>query len=557
MEIELAGSGEVLVKTAMPTLQAAIGLVAAPGTNLSTLHSAEWYRTYFLDPTTGIAGYWFNQTGGDFVLKGRVFEWTHFPEDPDYDDRDAIIDAGRAVLRAGYQALSASQRSSEPDPDTFPQFIFVVARPGANINAGSTGDGGNAVFHVGQEFDFHAHELGHMFGLDHSFDVSNTIWSPDSNRPGEYGHQYCIMSAQTYGNASLNGAAPPFLQQVPEYRNYGPRYSAASQAARGYIDVIDVALPPANDTQTVILTSAGSPGALQPKAARLHGMDGNTYIISYRNPADPFDARLKHPAVVIETVESGHAEQNYPGLHAATFVADIKLPIVYGANDSTFQGPGFAVSILDWEKDNDGPIWIGISQIAPMQLTLEQRQNIEILNEIFDNGTVHFHAGQEIDGKEICAGGTYDWTLWRHEFGIPLEVNVDSIGGLTTTRWFIEGSDIGLPTNTVSALNFSRPTIGYPPLPFGMKSRSTIEVQYEHPTLERLVIYNRSADGVFDLKVSCSVTTRAGTGTITDRVSIIGQVLSIPRFARDEENCRRFRRQKKFPKPRRKHVKRF
>jgi hypothetical protein len=358
---------------------------------------------------------------------------------------------------------------------------------------------------------------------------------------GEYGHRCCIMSARTYGSAKINQGIPAFLPQDAEYSNYGPGYSAASQAARGAVDVINVARPTSGST-AITLRSLGSalhPGpGVPPKAARIVGDDGNTYVISYRNPDDPFDFALTHPAVVIEAVDSGRAEGNYPGIHAATFIDEIRLPLVYGAADSTYQGPGFAVTIVDW--DANSPVSIRISRSAPAQLTLDVKPIIELRNDVFDNGTAHFKGGEY-----ICVGGTYDWTLWRRDFGTPIEVQIDYTAAPAIIDWKIEHAWLTQPADT---LPFTRPTTAYPPLPYGLQSPARVEISYEIERPDRLVIYNRSVDGIFDLTVSCRVSTPVGSGRTSLRITFAGQVLDMPKFDRDRDDCIR-RHRKQAPRP--------
>jgi hypothetical protein len=497
----------------MTRLNVAIILAAANGRKTSGLYSKDWYQDFFLSNQTGLAAYWFNQSCGNFVLEGKVFDWKNFSTDPNFDDRGAMAQAGIALLPA--------------DAGTFDHYIVVVDA-GRAINAG-TDNKKTSVFLVGAEFDFHAHEIGHLFGLEHSFDMSDHYWDSSSNRLGEYGHRYCIMSAQAYGGADINSNPPALVENVAEYTRYGPRYSVASQVGWGWIQPDDVALPSGNGAHTLRLKSAGHPSHGH-KAARIHGTDGNTYIVSYRRAGDPFDQTLSKSVVVVETVEGGRSEQNYPGVHSAALVWYVELPLDYLADNSIFQGPGFAISVADWEDNDNGSVTIQVSRQASRQLTLTHLPKEELVNEIFDAGTIHFEKGQF-----ICVAGTYDWTLRYQEFRIPLEVNVDYLGASEPEiRWKIDIWPVDRDADTVA---FLTRTTTYPPLPYGAQARSPVKLRYEHPAPDQLTLYNSAQYGVYTVKISCSVRTTVGAGDISEYLLVEGQALSMPQFEHDRDLC--------------------
>jgi hypothetical protein len=73
-----------------------------------------------------------------------------------------------------------------------------------------------------------AHEMGHLLGLDHSFDTNSAPWDAyDDNRPGAYGDSLDIMSAKTF--ASL----PATFQGT--FGESGPGLNAVTREGFGWL----------------------------------------------------------------------------------------------------------------------------------------------------------------------------------------------------------------------------------------------------------------------------------------------------------------------------------
>jgi hypothetical protein len=145
---------------------------------------ADFYQELFaLRGTGGLNDYWIAASLGAINLDGtEIFGWRTLNE----NQTDFL------KARPGRWDKVKGAIDAFPEVDTS-QYAGVVAM--FNVDVGDAGTQGGVLTSPGaMSVTFLAHETGHVFGLDHSFDQSerkDASWSA----PGEYFDMYDIMSA--------------------------------------------------------------------------------------------------------------------------------------------------------------------------------------------------------------------------------------------------------------------------------------------------------------------------------------------------------------------------
>ena len=250
-----------------------------------------WYDDYFF--RSGVGAYWTKQSNGNCWLEGDVFGWYTFSQTPDFNDPWSIIYAAQDQAN-----LTLGPRPSlEPGGGPFPYIqvsydvcIIFLARVG---NAGlpprvvscqqprQTSSvnqrlASYVILDTNSSFDVIAHEIGHSFNFSHSFDDTDSQYESWPTKGGEYGHPYCIMSAETYGNRknpvwTSPGPLPNALQRIGPNLNGMDAVLGFGGDAQSPAGVSKVEWSIGDPDRAVELESLGSWPGPYPKVLRIHG----------------------------------------------------------------------------------------------------------------------------------------------------------------------------------------------------------------------------------------------------------------------------------------------
>jgi hypothetical protein len=244
-------------------------------------HPREYFEDLFVNTGTGgLNDYWRAASLGKINLNGtRVLGWNTINQ-----------------KRADYVAAHPDRWSKILG--AFPSFPGFNAADYAGVVAVFNADVGDAGFHNGVLINhdiinatFAAHETGHLFGLEHSFDESdrkNAEWSA----PGEYFDPRDIMSAMSVS------AAPH-----ERFGSVGPLACAAHLDRLGWLDAARLWTPPTGGSGSyefdlVSLAHPEIPGYL---AARI----GWNVYLEFRTP-DGFDVGIGAATVLVHQLRDAN-----------------------------------------------------------------------------------------------------------------------------------------------------------------------------------------------------------------------------------------------------------
>lgn len=251
----------------------------------------------------GLYDYWQDMSYGNINLQGSdVKGW--YTISHNYAD-----ESGQRLP----QIQDCINAAASQNAFNFPDYYGIAVVYNAPINAGSASASlnlnGQTKSYALLELDsnnwdvtFTAHEMGHGFGLDHSFDQSGSSCGPgNDNRPGAYCDSYDIMSAKNFGHTD-----PTF--QNPTFGSSGPSLSAPYRYALNWIPGprtwtygIDSTITyPYNDTITLAdLNTSGTNGYL---IARV-GTSTGYYMVEFRRKQG-WDRNIASDGVIIHAIDS-------------------------------------------------------------------------------------------------------------------------------------------------------------------------------------------------------------------------------------------------------------
>ena len=313
-----------------------------------------WYEDFLLNwkYENGVANFWYKQSFGKFKIEGQVSDWSHI----DIDEATLFTSKngdGKPMLLREVAKNIVKEKFSE----NFDAFIGVFNFPPDHaIDGGTSGDLLFSSFSVADPFDFHTHEVGHLIGRKFSFRHSFGIETPDYCT-GEYGHPYCVMSAEVYGTNGLPrwDDSATFTNREENFR--GPGLNGATRSVIGWANTNQFDLN-MNEELSFTLRSLGSS---YPGFQVIRIVDGDRiFFIEYRSSRDSndkgisnvnYDATLKCDAVVIVSILTGGiGTRSAP--NDATFLGQILLNFSVGvvADNTVNFNPFWGLQVLNFDE---------------------------------------------------------------------------------------------------------------------------------------------------------------------------------------------------------------
>jgi hypothetical protein len=253
-----------------------------------------FYQNCFTETGAGTGGsfdYWRDVSYGNLDLTGsKVFGWftmnTHKVQD--------LVGLGRSSF-VSWGIDTARLNSVDLSP-----FFGIIVVFNVSTDSGASGGLQMVLGYKANDWSltFNSHEMGHLFGLDHSFGTNPTPCASGDGRPGAYCDKWDIMSAAnvwTFSNALGSN---------------GPGLNAPYLDKLGCVPANRIWTPPHPDFDgTVRLAALNHPEATGPlmiKIPRLSGPNpsvASTYTVEFRRKTG-WDAGIPNDTVLIHEVRS-------------------------------------------------------------------------------------------------------------------------------------------------------------------------------------------------------------------------------------------------------------
>lgn len=243
-------------------------------------HDKAYFEDLFVNRNTGgLNDYWNDVSFGAINLDGsEVFDWKTIGQQR--ADYIAARPTRSDKIRGAIEAFGLNQAG----------YAGVVSI--FNADVGDAGAQGGVLVGPGDvNVTFLAHETGHLFGLNHSFDQSDRK-DADWSAPGEYFDDYDIMSAMHVSSHT-----------DPRFNQSGPLLCTANQDLMGWLPAARVWAPPEHQSSVTVfdLVSLGHPEIPGYLAARA----GGNYI-EFRTD-DGWDSGLSRPCILIHALSGPNA----------------------------------------------------------------------------------------------------------------------------------------------------------------------------------------------------------------------------------------------------------